>query len=149
MPILNYSVSLEEAFKLVSSIVEKAKEDGGLPVAVAIANASGRLIAFAAMDGVIPACIKLSQSKAYSAVMGNKDTKFWAALAEKQTYDMANWTDENFSGFTGGIIIEYEGKVIGGIGVSGRKGCMASTDTSWQDEELATFGKSLLILEDI
>lgn len=147
MPYNILSVTVEEAMQGINQIITKACRDGGSPVAVAAVNASGHLIAFLAMDNVIPASIKLAQSKAYSAVVGQKDTINWACFPKNEKtvdFDMRNWTDENFSGFTGGVVITAQGKVIGGIGVSGRKGMMNESDTLMQDNELANYGKSLI-----
>ena len=146
MPVTILSISQKEAAQIVDAIVKKAMMDGGLPVAVTVVDVAARMIAFAAMDGVVPASMKLSQSKAYSAVVGQKDTMHWASFPKnKETvdFDMRNWTDENFSGFTGGVVITLFGTVIGGIGVSGRKGKMAASDTIMQDNELAMYGHSI------
>lgn len=145
MPVTVLSISQKEAFYILEAILEKASADGGDPVAISIVNASARLIAFAAMDGVVPAGITLSQSKAYSAVIGQKDTAHWVTMADQvKHFDMRNWTDEQFTGFTGGVVIESEGHIIGGIGISGRKGKMSEQDVIMQDSELAKYGESLL-----
>lgn len=146
MPINILSISQKEAAEVLDAIVKKAYADNGAPVAAAVVDAAGRLIAFAAMDGLPPASIKLSQNKAYSAVLGQKDTIHWASFPKNELvvdFDMRNWTDENFSGFTGGIVITYSGRIIGGIGVSGRKGKMEQADSLLQDNELAYYGKSI------
>ena len=44
--------------------------------------------------------------------------------------------DENFSGFTGGVVIICQGQVIGGIGVSGRKGKMTEAEEIKQSFKL-------------
>lgn len=147
MPISILSISQAEATRIVTAILEKAATDGGSPVAVAVVDYAGRLVSFTAMDQVMPASIKLAQSKAYSAVVGKRDTGNWAAMKKNADYvdfDMRNWTDENFSGFTGGIIISIDNQIIGGIGVSGRKGKCADGDTSLQDTELAEYGRNFL-----
>ncbi len=148
MPIIISSISSKEAMEIVNAVVTEASIDGGMPVAVAVTDAVGRLIAFCAMDGVVPASIKLAQSKAYSAVVGQRDTIQWASFPKNEKevdFDMRNWTDDNFSGFTGGVIITDKlGKVIGGIGVSGRKGKMGPNDAIKQDNELAIFGNNLM-----
>ena len=138
---------MEEATDIAQTIISKAKIDGGSPVAVAVVDAAGRLKSFVAMDNVMPASIKLAQNKAYSAVLGQRDTINWALFPKNEKsvdFDMRNWTDENFSGFTGGVVIQSEGKVIGGIGVSGRKGIMDTSDALLQDNELAAFGKNFI-----
>jgi len=146
MPVTILSISQKEAAEIVEAIVRKASVDGGLPIAVAVVDATARLVAFAAMDGVVPASIKLSQSKAYSAVVGQKDTMHRASFPksnETVDFDMRNWTDDNFSGFTGGVVITIFGTIIGGIGVSGRKEKMNMTETTMQDNELGMYGNSI------
>lgn len=146
MPVTILSISQKEAAHILEAILAKAAEDGGGPVAVAVVDATARLIAFAAMDGVAPASIRLSQSKAYSAVTGQKDTAHWAAMPDRvKHFDMRNWTDDQFTGFTGGVTIDCNNQVIGGIGISGRKGRMGEADSIMQDNELATYGRSLLL----
>lgn len=145
MPKEILSITLSKARLIIDSIIDIAKKDGGKPVAVTVVVAVSRIIAFAAMDGVVPASIKLSQSKAYSSVIDQTDTILWASIP-KQTevvdFDMRNWTDENFSGFTGGVVIKSGDTIIGGIGVSGRRGKKGNDDVIMQDNELAEYGKS-------
>ena len=147
MPQNILSISHTEATKIVSTIIEKAGTDGGCPVAVAVVDYAGRLTAFAAMDNIMPASIKLSQSKAYSAVIGKKNTIQWASTKKNLDFidfDMRNWTDENFTCFTGGILIYHDHQIIGAVGVSGRKGKQDAADVLMQDNELAEYGKSIL-----
>jgi uncharacterized protein GlcG (DUF336 family) len=143
MPIAIPTVSYKEAAQIVDAIVKHATEDGGDPVAVSVVDAAARLICFAAMDGVMQASIRLSQSKAYSAVIGQRDTEHWALRPKNPAvidFDMRNWTDRNFTGFTGGVVLRTSDRVAGGIGVSGRKGSMGPEDHILQDVELARFG---------
>ena len=63
MPLTILSVSQAEAFTITQAIIAKASEDGGPPVAISVVDCAGRLIAFTAMDGVMPASIKLSQTR--------------------------------------------------------------------------------------
>ncbi len=147
MPITIFSISQAEASSIIEAVIRKAMLDGGGPVALAVVDYAGRLVAFAAMDNVMPASIKLAQSKAYSAVVGKRDTIHWASTKknpEQIDFDMRNWTDDNFTCFTGGITIQYHDQIIGGIGVSGRKGKRDAGDTLMQDNELAEYGRSML-----
>jgi glc operon protein GlcG len=151
MPITFLSISQTEATSIIEAVIYKAMNDGGGPVAVAVVDYAGRLIAFAAMDHVMPASIKLAQSKAYSAVVGKRDTIQWAVFKKNidtVDFDMRNWTDENFTGFTGGITIQYDDQIIGGIGVSGRKGKQGVGDLLMQDNELAEYGRSMLPVQN-
>lgn len=147
MPQNILSISHIEATEIVAAIIQKASTDGGNPIAAAVVDYAGRLVAFTAMDNVMPASIKLAQSKAYSAVIGNKDTVNWASTkknAECIDFDMRNWTDNNFTGFTGGLIIQFNNQIIGGVAVSGRNGKMKEGDALMQDSELAEHGKGYM-----
>ncbi|MBC7887353.1 MAG: heme-binding protein [Ferruginibacter sp.] len=149
MPVSMLSISHAEAVTIVAAIIEKAETDGGSPVAVAVVDHAGRLLAFTAMDNVMPASITLAQSKAYSAVVGKRDTIQWASTKKNSDcidFDMRNWTDEHFTGFTGGIIFSFNQQVIGGIAVSGRKGRRDEADILMQDNELAEYGRSVLTI---
>ncbi|MEO7767832.1 MAG: heme-binding protein [Ferruginibacter sp.] len=147
MPVNVISISHTEAAIIVAAVIQKATSDGGSPVAVAVVDHAGRLIAFTAMDNVMPASIKLAQNKAYSAVIGKRDTLYWACMAKNTIqldFNMRNWTDENFTGFTGGITILIQEQVIGAVGVSGRKGKQDIKDTILQDHELAELGRAMI-----
>lgn len=145
MPNMIATISYQEAAQVVEAILQRARQDGGEPVAVAVVNSAARLVCFAAMDGVMPASIRLCQSKAYSAVVGQRDTQHWAQIPKHAAhidFDMYNWTDHDFTGFTGGVVLRVSTHVAGGIGVSGRKGTMGADDEIQQDVELATFGRT-------
>ena len=147
MPIQILSISHTEATEIVASIIQKAGTDGGSPIAVAVVDYAGRLVAFTAMDNVMPASIKLAQSKAYSAVIGKKDTVNWASTKKNPEcidFDMRNWTDENFTGFAGGLVIRCNNQIIGAVAVSGRNGKMKDGDVLMQDTELAEHGKNYI-----
>lgn len=151
MPVNILSLSHTEASKIVTAVIQRAGNDGGCPVAVAVVDYAGRLIAFTAMDHVMPASIKLAQSKAYSAVIGQKDTTQWASTKknpEHIDFDMRNWTDDNFTCFTGGVTIIFNNQVIGAVAVSGRKGKKDLNDTLMQDNELAEYGRAVLKTEN-
>lgn len=146
MPIAVPTLSYKEAAQILDAVVKHASEDGGAPVAVAIVNAAACLICFAAMDGVMQASIRLSQAKAYSAAIGQRDTEHWATLPKNPValdFDMRNWVDERFTGFTGGVVLRFSDSMAGGIGVSGRRGLMAPGDSVLQDTELARLGQQI------
>jgi len=129
------SIDLKEAQNLISVIVKQASKDGGSPVAVAVVGIDGRLVAFAAMDGVMPLSTSLARKKAYTAIVGRRDTNYW---------DGKNFSsgDGSFVCLGGGAIIEILSKetknpqklIIGAVGISGR--------TSEQDQSLANRGKN-------
>ncbi len=119
-----------DARKVVASVIEEASVSGS-PVAVAIIGISDNLIAFGAMDDVLPVSIQLAMNKAHTALALQQDT---ISLEGK---DPANFTDSRFTCFGGGVLICDRGIIIGAVGVSGRKSRRSGRDTESQDHELA------------
>ncbi|MFZ2188875.1 MAG: heme-binding protein [Candidatus Moraniibacteriota bacterium] len=120
MPLNCLTISQAEARKLIDKVIELAIEDHGKPIATAVVGSHGRLVEFSAMDGVMPASIAVAQNKAYTAIMGNRDTSEWDE--RNPPIKIANLTDNRFTFFPGGILIEHDDTVIGALGVSGRTG---------------------------
>ena len=131
-------IDLGRAIMAVKEIVEGARKDGGDPVAITILGTDKEVILQAAMPGVMPVSIELSKNKAYTALMTNKDTSFWADQ-EGQSELLLNFADERFTFFPGGVLVlGDDSSILGAVGVSGRKGRKEKgDDPESQDNELA------------
>ncbi|WP_052129715.1 GlcG/HbpS family heme-binding protein [Sphingomonas sp. 35-24ZXX] len=109
-------ISLDEATRLVERGIALAKALGR-PMAFAIVEPSGDLVAFVRMDGVVYASTQVAIQKARSAARFRLDT------AEFETRVMAGRTvllaSEEVLPIGGGVPILADGCVIGAIGVSG------------------------------
>lgn len=134
------TLNLDDALLIIGAIRREAEKavskDRDKPVAIAVIGLDGRLIAFAAMDGVTPVSIQLAINKAHTAIVGTRDTVEWEGMG----VDAQNFTDPQFTCFGGGVLIrDRKGKVVGAIGVSGRK---SKKDVRGipQDHELADIG---------
>lgn len=100
-------------------------------------GANGQLIAFLAMDEVISVSINLAINKAYTAVMGQKDT----LLLEEESVSPSNFCDPRFCCFGGGIPpYTADDRCVGAIGVSGRESTKGTIEERKQDHELAYMG---------
>jgi glc operon protein GlcG len=111
-------VSAAEAQKMIDTVVaETAKK--GQSVAISISGPEGELIAFLRMDGASPAASLIAQNKSYTAARDRKSTKAMGEFMLNNDRPPAFWGDKGITGFGGGMPILYDGKVIGGIGVSG------------------------------
>ena len=88
-------------------------------VAVAVCGPEGELIAFLRMDEASPAASVIAQNKAYTAARDRKSTREMGEFMQGQQRPPAYWGDQGITGFGGGIPVMYQGKVAGGIGVSG------------------------------
>lgn len=111
-------VSSQEAIKMLGhAIVEAGKINKH--IAIAVCGPEGELIAFLRMDGASPAASVIAQNKAYTAARDRKSTKHMGEFMNEAKRPPAFWGDPGITGFGGGVPIVQEGKVIGGIGISG------------------------------
>lgn len=111
-------VSSQEAIKMLGhAIVEAGKINKH--IAIAVCGPEGELISFLRMDGASPASSVISQNKAYTAARDRKSTKQMGEYMQFQHRPPAYWGDSSITGFGGGVPIVQDGKVIGGIGISG------------------------------
>lgn len=110
-------VSSAEAMQLLESAISQSKEFGR-PLAAAVCGPEGELIAFIRIDGTNPASSRIAQNKAYTAAIDGVET-FKMGERMRSTDNPLFWGDPKITGFGGGVPIIVNGKVIGGIGISG------------------------------
>ena len=127
---------LEVAEKIIAAVLARARSDGKRAVSVAVTDEQGDLIAFARMDGVPVRSVQIAMNKAYTAARVGRDTIVFRKKAEKEGNQIAWFGDPRLTGLMGGVTLESDGKVMGGIGVSGR----AVED----DHELGEVGRSVI-----
>ncbi|MBU6335618.1 MAG: heme-binding protein [Chloroflexi bacterium] len=106
-------------------IIRRALDDAavrGLPIAVAIVDHAGLLVAFARSDGVAPVCIDAAIGKAYTAAMMRMATRDLAALALPGAAlhaFAATHQPRPLMPIGGGVPIIGPAGCIGAVGVSG------------------------------
>jgi glc operon protein GlcG len=121
-------VSSAEALQLIAHVV-KVADLVGKSVVVAVAGPEGELISFLRMDDANAGSSVIAPNKAYTSARQRKFTRELGKKMQDDNVSPAYWGDDRITGFGGGVPIVQQGKVIGGIGVSGL--------TSLEDEELA------------
>ncbi len=121
-------ISLENAKKAAAAVAEARKNNWS--EAVAITDIAGNLVYFEKMDGTHNASSNIAIGKSRSAAIFQRPTKaFGDRLAAGDTYLLRL---EGAVPIEGGVPIVMEGKIVGGIGVSG--------GTVQQDGVVATAG---------
>ena len=132
-----FELDLVEAQNIVNAVLAKAQESPERPIAVAVADRDGNLIAFARMDNCAPLPRNIAVAKAYTAgVMGN-DTGQIAERMQKNNIKGSDLGDSRLVFVQGGVVIKTDdGIILGGIGVSGL--------AAQEDEELAIIGLATL-----
>ena len=71
------------------------------------------------MDSVSLQAGVLAQNKAYTSARDRQPSGNLGAWARETGKTLAYWTDPKITGFKGGLPIERDGVVVGGIGISG------------------------------
>ena len=109
-------ISVEQAL----AVVQRGLDEGasrGLPLAIAVVEPSGELVAFARMDGVPYGSIPLAQAKARTSARFRTTT----ASREEQVNNgrIALLTADDFVAIGGGMPIVIDGRVVGAVGISG------------------------------
>lgn len=115
------TVSSQSARDIVAACVEEA-ERMKLTIAVCVTDLAGHNLASARMDGVAPPTLTFAEDKAYtSATMKRSTEAFAERMASSPSLTMGLSTRSRLLVWGGGLPIFYEGKIVGGIGVSGAK----------------------------
>ena len=135
VPSYGPSVNLEQAKKAITAAQVEAKKNSW-PVAVAIFDTSGNLVALEKMDDTQTASIEVAQDKGRSAVIYRRPTKVMEDALAAGGAGVRFLNLRGASTVEGGLPIIVGGKVIGGIGVSGV--------TSQQDGMVAKAGADAL-----
>jgi len=129
-------VSLSVANTIITGTVAKGRELGLKPLTVAIVDAGGWLIAFQRADGSPNLRPAIAIGKAAGAVgLGVSSRQIGEMAVERSHFisAVAHVASQGLVPVAGGVIIlDQDGRVIGGVGVSG--------DTSDNDELCALAG---------
>lgn len=110
-------LSLATCKKMLEAGEKQAKKDG-VPMTIAICDAGGNLLALHRMDDAALFSIQIAIDKAYTAVFGKQDTSKLGSHYKSGNL-IPLFFHERWITFPGGFPIIKDGKLIGGIGVSG------------------------------
>jgi len=103
---------------------------------IAVVDDGGHLMALERIDDTFAAGANISIGKARTAVLFKKPTKFFEDVVKNGRTAMVALDD--FTPLQGGVPIVVDGKIVGGVGVSGAA-------SAQQDEELALAGAASLV----
>jgi glc operon protein GlcG len=124
-------LNLEGARRVIAAAEAEAKRLNAPGGVIAVVDDGGNLVALERLDGTFTAGANISVGKAKTAVMFKRPTKFFEDVIKNGRTAMVALPD--FTPLQGGVPIEFEGQIIGGVGVSGAA-------SAQQDEELAVAG---------
>ena len=135
VPQYGTSINLEMARKVLAAAVVDSRRQN-LPMAIAVVDNSGQLVAFERMDNTQTASIAVSQDKAVSAATYRRPTKVFQDVLAAGGVGLRVLTLRGANAVEGGLPIIVDGKIIGAVGVSG--------GTSDQDGVVAKAGVDAL-----
>lgn len=131
-------MTLAAAKELISAVEKKAAEMG-VKAVVAVSDAGGNTIAVECMDDAFIASFDIAVNKAFTVVSLKMPTKKLAELAAPggSLYGIQFTNNGRIVIFGGGEPLMKEGKVMGGLGVSG--------GTAEQDTLLGEYGRDYFV----
>jgi uncharacterized protein GlcG (DUF336 family) len=124
-------ITLEQAKKVLAGAEAEAKKNSW-NVVISVVDPSGQLVAMSRLDNTQFGSVEVAREKAYSAVAFRRPTKVFQDLIGKGGDNLRLLGLSGASMLEGGIPIVVDGKIIGGVGVSGV--------TSAQDAQTAQAG---------
>lgn len=125
------NINLEQARRAIGAAIAEARRIN-VPMAVAVVDTSGNLVAFEKMDNTQNASILVAQNKAVSAAMYRRPTKAFQDALAAGGAGLRILTLPHANAVEGGIPLMQGGLIVGAIGASG-----GSPD---QDSVVATGG---------
>ena len=118
VPSYGPSITLEQAKKMMAAAQAEAVKNKW-PVAIAILDTSGMLVAYEKMDDTPTASVDVAIDKGRSAVIFRRPTKVFEDIVASGPGGARILGLKGAVPIEGGLPIVVNGKVIGGIGVSG------------------------------
>jgi uncharacterized protein GlcG (DUF336 family) len=110
-------LTLQIARKMLKAGEKEALKQG-VPMAMAVSDSGGNLLAFERMDSTMLCSIQIAMDKAYTAVFGKQHTGDFAG-AYKAGVLIPLFFHERWITFPGGFPLTRQGVIFGGLGVSG------------------------------
>jgi glc operon protein GlcG len=137
MPYQKAILSLDDARRAMDRMLQEALKAPNRPVAIAICDDQGELVAFTRMDKCAPLPLTIARKKAYTAGRTRSDTRAFADRLKGMGRSAVEFGDPNLIAVQGGVaIIAADGTALGGIGVSGL--------AAEEDEAIAKAGLSAI-----
>jgi glc operon protein GlcG len=117
----------------MQAMMARAMQTPEAPVAMAVVDATGNLLAYATMDNLRLYSRRHALRKAYTAAIMGLDTGAHAQRLHSQGRSISELGDPQLTFGQGGLVIVQDGVILGGIGVGGYP-------SGQQDEDLARVG---------
>jgi glc operon protein GlcG len=112
-------LGLEDAERAMNAILDALTPEDS-PIALAIADEHGVLVCCLRQDGAATRMIRRATAKAYTAaVLGTDTVVFRDDVLKAEHRTLSDWGDPMITSLQGGLVVRSNGKVVGGIAMSG------------------------------
>ena len=111
-------------------MIDKAMQTPDEPVAMAIVDDTGNLVAYAKMDNLRIFSRRHALRKAYTSAIVGMDSGAHAERIHGQGRNMSDLGDPNLTHGQGGLVLMQDGVILGGIGVGGYPSGQSDEDLS-------------------
>lgn len=130
-------INLSSAKKLIERIEDESRRRG-LKSVIAVCGPDGNPIAVHVMDDAFLVSFDVAMKKAYTSVAVKMSTKELSTLAQPggTFYGVDKMDNGKIVIFGGGVPLKVDGRILGGLGISG--------GTGEEDHSLAEYGASIL-----
>lgn len=133
-------ITVAQAQAAMQAMLNKAMQTPEQPVAMAIVDDAGQMVAYAQMDKLRMFPRRHAFRKAYTAAITGQDSGAYGERVKSRGLTVSELGgDANLTPGQGGVVVSRDGFVIGGIGVGGYPSGQA-------DEELARVGLAAMNL---
>lgn len=133
------SLAFAQVQAAMKAMIDKAMQTPDEPVAMAIVDDTGNLVAYAKMDNLRLFSRRHALRKAYTAAIVGVDTGAHAQRLHGQGRSISELGDPNLTHGQGGLVIMKNSVILGGIGVGGYP-------SGQRDEDLSRIGLTALNL---
>ena len=132
-------IDFDQAQTAMKAIIAEATGPVVMPVAIAIVDDAGNMVAYAQMDNVRLYARRHAFRKAYTAAVMGMDTGPHGEQLRERGRTVSDYGDPNLTPGIGGVVVRSsDGIIMGGIGVGGYLA---------RDEELAQIGLDAMNLK--
>ena len=123
-------LSFQQVQAAMSAMTDKAMQTPDEPVAMAIVDDTGNLVAYAKMDNLRIFSRRHALRKAYTSAIVGMDSGAHAERIHGQGRNMSDLGDPNLTHGQGGLVLMQDGVILGGIGVGGYPSGQSDEDLS-------------------
>ena len=122
--------SMAQVRAAMEAMINKAMETPNEPVAMAIVDSAGNLLAYQTMDNLRIFSRRHALRKAHTSALMGLDSGENAQRLHSQGRNIADQGDPMMTYGQGGLVIMKEGVILGGIGVGGYPSGQSDEDLS-------------------